>query len=545
MADGTQSAFAFPLARAGSRLRPGEIIVDLFAGGGGASTGLAQAIGQEPHVSINHNPIALAMHAANHPHTRHMAEDVFHTHPRRATQGRAVGWMHASPDCTHFSQAKGGQPRNGAIRSLSWVVLWWAGTVRPRIISLENVRQILQWGPLVAKRCKHTGRVLKLDGTVAAPGERVPIAQQHLVPDPAHKGRTWRRFVGLLRGMGYAVEWRELRACDYGAGTSRTRLFMIARCDGESICWPAPSHGTPGRPPLVRAADCIDWTIPGRSIFDRPRPLADATLRRIARGVHRYVLNAAQPFIVEHANASNSGIFSTQAPLGTQCAAVKGGHFAAVAPVLVQAGHGEGTAAAPRRSYGANSIRGPVGTTTASGGHAIASAHIVKWRGDSDGHPVDAPLPTITSGAGAARPAGCAHAMAVSSAVLEQLSPDHEAGALRVAAFLINYYGNGQALDLRESVDTITTRDRLALVTVTVQGTPYVIVDIRLRMLTPRELFTAQGFPPDYVIDRTADGRRLTISQQVALVGNSVSPQPMRALADANLPPAIAQQVAA
>jgi len=610
MADGNQRAFNFPRKALVSALRPGEIVVDFFAGGGGASEALRQALGRDPDVAVNHDHLAIGLHAANHPFTRHMEADVWTVDILREVAGRPVGWFHASPDCTHFSQAKGGQPRSRATRSLSWVVLKVAGTLAragsaPRIISLENVEQILTWGPLVAKRCKATGRVIKLDGTVAAPGEQVSVWQQTLVPDKRHAGRTWQQFIAALRALGYAVEWRKLIASDYGAGTSRKRLFLIARRDGHPIVWPAPTHGKAhGLLPLVTAADCIDFTIPCPSIFTRKKPLADATMRRIAKGVKRYVIDAAEPFIVQCANASANGVAASSEPLGTITAWPKGGTHAVVAPTLVQAAHGDGQPGrAQRWGSGCRAVTETLGTVTASGGHAVAAAHLVKFRGDSKGAPADEPMPTITSGAGAKRPAGAAHAMGVITAFLEQanggyyngdghdlrkpvptitgtgsqsrlatahlaklrgtssaadvadplhtisaggehhavvectLSPEHEAGALRVAAFLINYYGNGQALDLREPVDTITTRDRLALVTVLVQGTPYVIVDIGLRMLRREELFRAQGFPPDYIIDTTADGRKLSISASVRMVGNSVSPPPLCALARANLDP--------
>lgn len=690
MADGSRSpqqAFHFPNMTATSRLRPGEIVVDLFAGGGGASHALETALARAVDIAINHNPWAIGMHAANHPYTRHLCEDVWAADPVREVMGRRVGWLHASPDCTHFSQAKGGQPRDRATRSLSWVVLKWAGRLRrrdlqPRVISLENVEQILKWGPLVAKRDKTTGRVLKLDGTVAARGERVPLDQQFLVPDKRREGKTWRQFVRALRALGYAVEWSKLRACDYGAGTSRQRLFMVARCDGEPICWPAPTHGPGRETPYVTAADSIDWGIPCPSIFERRRPLADATLRRIARGVRRYVLDSAEPFIVgvggrmgqtverstgtpmqtltakadacvcsptlvECANASADGTARADLPLRTITAWPKGGAHAVAAPLLVQVAHGEGKPDGVKRwGTGARSAEEPTGTVTASGSggyalaapvlvqtgygeregqaprsldlaqplgvmpaggvkHAIAAAALVKFRGESDGGTVADPLPTITSGAGAARPAGAAHALGVIAAHLEQanggfyvgdgrsageplstitssgtqqrlvaanmvtmrgdnigapasdplrtltaggehhgvvactLSPEHEAGALRVAAFLLRYYGmGGQHGELDDPVATITTKDRLALVTVAVQGVPHVIVDIGLRMLQRHELFRAQGFPPEYVIDRTADGTPLSASRSVSMVGNSVSPPPLRAIVIANLDPA-------
>lgn len=655
MADG-QHAFGFhPLPT--SRLRPGEIVVDLFAGGGGASTALEQALQRPVDIAINHDRFAVGMHAANHPLTRHLREDVWVANPRELVGDRRVGWLHASPDCTHFSQAKGGQPRSRATRSLSWVVLKWAGAVRPRIISLENVTQIQKWGPLVAKRDAATGRVLKLDGSIAAPGERVPVGEQFLIPDKRHAGRTWRNFIAALRGLGYAVEWRALRACDYGAGTSRTRLFLIARRDGEPIQWPEPTHG-PQWEPFVTAADCIDWSIPCPSIFERKKPLADATCRRIARGIKRYVIDAAKPFIVgdeygpsgspgafpesvagggvdrrasacdealrsarvheeqawpgagesaihrthgpirtgnsapvaahadarapfltEHANASRQASWSANDPLRTQCANVKGGHFALAAATLVQAAHGEGNGATKRRGSGAHDVQQPVGTVPAGGNSfALASATLVQTGyGERDGQAPRAldlqqPLGTVVGGASKhalvtafleqangggpnGNPARARDAREPLSAITGTgsqqrvvtctLSPDVEAGALRVAAFLATYYGNGDAVSLRDPLDTVTTRDRLALVTVTIRGTPYVIVDIGLRMLKPHELYRAQGFPAEYTIDRTADGTPMTISQQVRMVGNSVSPPPLCALATANLDAVIPRAVAA
>lgn len=586
MADGTPRGFNFPLPQQ-SALRPGEIVVDLFAGGGGASEGLKQALGIDPALAYNHDADAIGMHAANHPLTQHHREDIWHADPRVDVAGRPVGWFHASPDCTHFSQAKGGQPRNRKIRALTWVVLKWAGQLAgvgcaPRIISLENVRQILTWGPLVAKRDKATGRVLTLEQVpcpetgrmvyrVADPGERVPVELQQLVPDKRHAGRTWRQFIAALEALGYVAEWRVLSAADYGAGTSRERLFLVARRDGEPIRWPEPTHG-PGRPlPHVSAAECLDFSIPCPSIFDRARPLADATLRRIARGVKRHVLDAAEPFfITEFANASSGRTWSGGEPLRTQCAGVKGGHFAVVtpvlagvggragqtnprsggqpmhtitakadtaviAPVLMQAAHGEGRPDGVKRwGSGVRSVRQPTSTVTASGsgGQAVIAAFLEQANGGGpNGNPAPArscrqPVSAITASGSQQR---------LVTADLAHLSPEAEAGALRVAAFLINYYGQGTALDLDAALPTVTTRDRMALVTVVIQGTPYVIVDIGLRMLKPHELYRAQGFPVGYIHDRTADGRLLSVSAQVRMVGNSVSPPPLRAVAEANL----------
>ncbi|KIP82106.1 DNA methyltransferase [Stenotrophomonas maltophilia] len=621
MADGSRS-FNFPAPQR-SRLRPSEIVVDLFAGGGGASEGLKQALGIDPALAYNHDELAIGMHAANHPLTEHHREDIWHADPRVDVAGRPVGWFHASPDCTHFSQAKGGQPRSRKTRALSWVVLKWIGMLRradllngtntaPRIFSMENVWQMLTWGPLVAKRCKNTGRVIKMDGTVASRGERVPVENQQLIPDKRHSGRTWRQLVAALRAQGYVVEWRKLVASDYGAGTSRERLFVLGRRDGQAIVWPEASHGSaPSQTPRVTAADCLDFSIPCRSIFTRPRPLADATMRRVAKGVIRHVLQAADPFVVpmptasadnaaaaaafiaEHANASNQRTMAADEPLRTVCAGVKGGHFSVVTPILAGVG---GRAAQTEPRSGAD----PLYTMTAKADTALVAPSMVKFRGDSIGHPVTDPVPTITSGAGAARPAGAAHALGISAASLAMLrnnmtgadpkaplstiaaqgkhhglvtahlltktsnhpgaaagaslptitsagnqalvectlSPEQIEGAERVAAFLVKYYGTGaNAPSLLDPMATVTTKDRLALVTVVIKGTPYVIVDIGLRMLKPHELFRAQGFPQGYIIDRTANGTPLKTTAQVRMVGNSVSPPPLRALAESNLDP--------
>lgn len=410
MADGSQTSFHLP-AIGTSRLRPGEIVVDLFAGGGGASEALRQALGRDPDIAINHDADAIGMHAANHPYTQHHCEDVWHADPVAEVAGRPVGWLHASPDCTHFSQAKGGQPRDRATRSLSWVVLKWAGMLAragsaPRILSLENVRQILQWGPLVAKRDPETGRVLRRDSAggwaVAAPGERVPVHEQWLVPDKRHAGRTWRSFVAALRALGYAVEWRRLVASHYGAGTTRERLFLIARRDGAPIVWPSPTHGkTPGQTAPVAAADCIDWSIPCRSIFNRPRPLADKTMRRIVRGVQRFVLDAAEPFIVGVGGRMGDTL---ERSIGGPMQTITAKADAAVClPFLAPVTHsGDIRVHSPHDPI-------PTITTAQRGELAVIAPHLVKFRGDSGGAPADEPMPTITSGAGAARPAGAAH----------------------------------------------------------------------------------------------------------------------------------------
>ena len=662
-----------------------EIVVDFFCGGGGAGTGLEIGLGRVVNVAKNHSPQAISMHTVNHPGAQHFTTDVFEGDPDTECGGKAVGWFHMSPDCTHHSQAAGGQPRKREIRNLSWIGLKWGGKKHPRVISLENVKQILQWGRLIAKRDKATGRVVTLDqvphptkkgktsNRVAAPGEQVPVSNQFLVPDPKQRGRTWHRFVALLEGMGYVVEWKVIRACDFGAPTSRERLFMIARCDGQPIVWPEPTHAknpVKGQQKWKTAADCIDFSDLGKSIFGRKKDLAEATLRRVAKGMKKFVIDSPAPFIVPIANWSGESVQSAGEPLRTITSYPKGGAFSVVSPVIapathqgsdrindpldplptvtcanrgeltlisptliqsgygerpgqeprvpgvdqplgtvvaggvkhalasaciVQAGHGEGSGANKRRSHGVNDICGPVGTVTASGGgqsvsaavmiqanggfntvHAkdirdpmttvtntgsqqqLATANLVHLRGNCDARDVSDPLHTISAGGqhhglvsafmerafggsigqGLEDPAPTitAGGGGKSSLISLTLSPEQEAGALRVAAFLISYYGTENVSACDAPAPTITTKDRLALVTVMVQGTPYVLVDICLRMLKPVELYKAQGFPADYIITHGADGKPFTITQQVHMCGNSVSPPPMAALARANDP---------
>ena len=527
-----------------------EIIVDLFAGGGGMSTAMHNAVGISPHIACNHDADAISMHEVNHPQTEHYQADVFELDPHLATRGRPVGLLHASPDCTHHTQAAGGQPRDRKIRALSWVVLRWAGQIRPRVITLENVRQITKWGPLVARRDRKTGRVIKTDGTVAARGEVVPLKQQYLIPDPKRIGKTWLRFVRVLEDHGYHVEWRMLCAADYGAPTTRERLFMVARRDGLPVVWPEPTHfkqPARGQKRWRSAAECIDWSIPGKSIFGREKPLAENTLKRIAKGIRRFVLDNPHPFIV-----ASSGDTSAMGQV----------------PVLVNAGHGEGQGATRRRGFGSRDPQQPLGTVTASGsgGHAVACAWLMQANGGyydisntAGGRAMAEPLSTITN-SGSQQQLLSAHLMrqfgtstgsdlrdpvgtimadgaggktGVVECLLEN-EEDNTARALRVAAFLANYYNNGRARDPDLPTDRLTTRDRLALVTVYIAGVPWVIVDIRLRMLVPHELYKAQGFPPDYIFTHGHDGRIFTKSAQVRMCGNSVSPPPATALLRAN-----------
>lgn len=454
-----------------------ELVVDLFAGGGGASTGIEQAIGRHVDIAVNHDPAAVALHQANHPQTQHFVSDVFEVDPLVVTGGQPVGLLWASPDCKHFSKAKGGKPVSKKIRGLAWVVVKWARLVRPRVICLENVEEFQTWGPLAS------------DGR----------------PCPERKGSTFQRWVAQLRSLGYAVEWRELRACDYGAPTIRKRLFLVARRDGQPIQWPAPTHAQkPARGSGLKAwrtaAECIDWTLPCPSIFERERPLAEATLRRIAHGVRRYVLEAAQPFVVRigHTGHSDAGkARSAAAPLSTITS--KAEHCLAV-PTLVQTGYGERPGQAPR----VPGLDKPLGTAVDGQKHALVAAFLAKHYGGVVGSDLRSAIGTVTS-------------------------VDHHS---LVQAFLIRYFGSDQDPRLDGPLHTITTKHRDAVVTV--HGQDYVISDIGMRMLQPRELYRAQGFPEHYVIDRGADGRQLTKAEQVRMCGNSVCPPIAAALVRAN-----------
>lgn len=575
----------------------GELIIDNFAGGGGASTGIELALGRRVDIAINHDPEAVAMHTANHPETKHYCESVWEIDPREVTQGRPVGLVWLSPDCKHFSKAKGGKPVEKKIRGLAWVALRWAAVARPRVIMLENVEEFRTWGPLV----------------VDSEGKAKPC--------PKNKGREFNSFCNALRRHGYHVEHRELRACDYGTPTIRKRLFLIARRDGRPIVWPEATHYDPtdkrfkerkGRilnpdgvvmQPWRTAAECIDFTLPCPSIFERQKPLADATLRRIAKGIMRYVVNAAEPFIVgenngttksnlatrhsyppktevrsgtkglggrtvgevcghgnpevfgrnlpsgsrriapvltEHANASTPRCMPADEPLRTICAQTKGGHHALIAPTLVQTGYGEREGQAPR----ALNMDKPLGTLVGSQKHALVSAFMAKHYGGVVGHSLQGePLHTVTSSD---------HNSLVTSNLVklrnncvgqDNREPIHTitGGAehfAEVRAFLIKYYGSDQDPRLEEPLHTVTTKDRYGLVTVA--GEEYAIADIGLRMLAPKELFKAQGFPDSYITDWGIDhnGQRinLTKSAQVRMCGNSVCPPLAAAIVRANLP---------
>lgn len=519
-----------------------EITVDGFCGGGGWSTGFEFAIGRPVDIGINHDKYAIAMHKKNHPFTEHYNENIFEVDPYKATKGRPVGWAHFSPDCTHFSRAKGGTPVKKSIRGLAWVVTKWAGTVHPRIISMENVPEFMSWGSLCARRNKD-GRIYRMDGTLAEKGTYVPYSEQQLVPNKKKQGKTFKRFINVMKSFGYKCEWKILTASDYGAPTIRKRLFIIFRNDGKSIIFPNPTHGNPESEevksgkllPWHTAAECINWDLECPSIFERKKPLAENTLRRIAKGIQKFVIENPNPFIIQvNHGGDNFRGQEVDKPMPTITA--KHG-FGVVAPTLIQY-HGEQSKNEVRgqilekplqtvdtaNRYGlvtafmskyfdgnyqgcGSSVDEPLHTITAVDHNALAAVHITQFNNHCIGQKVDEPLKTITCGEG-------------------------HFGEVR--AFLIKYYSGESGQKVNEPLHTIRTKDCFGLVTI--KGVDYAIVDIGLRMLTPRELYNAQGFPTDYEIETDCYGNKYPKTKQVARCGNSVPPPFATALARANAP---------
>lgn len=542
----------------------GELIVDNFAGGGGASTGIEMATGISVDIAINHDPEAIRMHKANHPSTKHYCESVWDVKPLEACEGRPVGLAWFSPDCKHFSKAKGGKPKDKTIRGLAWVALRWAALVRPRVIMLENVEEFKTWGPL-----NRSHRPIK-----------------------AKQGDTFRKFVGQLEGLGYTVEYRELTAADYGAPTMRKRFFLVARCDGKQIIWPEPTHGPRDSvqvkagllEPYVGAYTQLDFSLPCPSIFDTSeeikekygiravRPLAAKTMERIARGLKKFVIDNAEPFIVQvnHSGSSWDYCKNMNEPLpvitakhgfgivepllapymGTNTTNHPGGYCenpihtittgnqqCLISPTLIQY-HSETSEKEVRgqsiedpimtvdgsNRYGlvtsflhkyfdggykgsGDSLENPLPTVTAWDHNSVVTANLIQMNNHCDGRDITEPIPTITAG-------------------------DGHFGEVR--AFLIKYYGSGTGQNIKEPLDTVTERDRFGLVTI--HGVEYQIVDIGLRMLEPKELYGCQGFPEDYIIDRDYTGKEYPRSEQVRRCGNAVCPPIPAALVRANLP---------
>ena len=491
-----------------------EIIVDSFAGGGGASTGISLAIGRSVDIAINHDPDAIAMHKVNHPDTEHYCESVWEVDPRKATRGRPVALFWLSPDCKHFSKAKGGKPVEKGIRGLAWLAVRWAATVKPRVIILENVEEFKTWGPLL----------------------------KNGMPDPDKKGRTFQAFINALKRQGYQVQHKELRACDYGAPTIRKRFFLIARCDGLPIVWPEPTHGDPESAkvkagilkPWRTAAEIIDWSLPCPSIFERKRPLVDNTMRRIARGIQKFVMENPKPFIMQAYGGGYTGAgqsidsplptitqrdhnflvtpfitrqfgqsigHSVDDPLGTITAG-GGGKSQLIAPTLIQY-HSE-TANHEARGQ---ALDKPIMTLDTSPRYGLVTSFLTKFYGTNTGQQLTEPLQTVTAGG-------------------------NHFGEVRT--FLMQYYGASVGQVVTDPLFTVTTKDRFGLVTV--HGQDYQIADIGMRMLEPRELFNATGFPATYIIDHDSNGTKLSKFTQVARCGNAVPPDFALNLTRANLP---------
>lgn len=568
------------------------ITVVLFAGLGGACDGLEEA-GCPVAVANNHDDVALAAHAARHPHTRHVRGDIFDVDPIAATGGRPVKILWASPDCRDHSVAKGGAPRSPRVRSLAWQVCRWAGLTAPEVIFLENVREIRGWGPLVAKRCRTTGRVLKLDGTVAAPGEHVPVREQQLVRDKRHLGRIFRAWVRHLRGLGYDYQDRDLCCADYGVPTSRRRFFAVARRDGRPIVWPERTHAPRkqakelGLKPWVAAATILDWSLPIPSIFDRPRPLAEATMRRIAEGMRRFVLDNPAPFLIPLTHTGPARIHPAEEPLRTITTAHRG-ELALIAPTMVSVAHGEASPGGSKRwgagcrapeeplptvlasggshgiacatliqaGYGEREgqaprvldIEAPIGTQVGANKFALVAAWMVQHNLDAVGHEASAPVSTMTTRV-TQQQVGAAYL----TKFQQNSSGQHPAepidtimaGATRfaaVAAFFTKYYGEGgTAQDCGLPMDTLTTLARFGLVTVTIEGEPYVVTDIGMRMLSPEEAAAAHELTLPKAITINGQTRPLTKSQAMRLIGNSVPKRMARLLAEANVVHALAR----
>lgn len=575
-----------------------EKILDSFAGGGGASTGIELATGRIVTWAINHDRDAIRQHKANHPYTMHYQASVWDLDPVEITKGQPVGLAWFSPECKHFSKAKGKALRDRKIRGLAWIVLRWAGTVRPRVIVLENVEEFQTWGPV------RKGKPVKKKA-----------------------GQTFRKFISQLQDLGYHVEYRELVAADYGAPTTRKRFVLVARCDGKPIVWPEPTHA-PRDSEAVRsgklkpwrsAAEIIDWSLPSYSIFDSKqeikekygvnavRPLADNTLRRVIRCVEKFTIRSGEPFILECNHGGDGHTRGTDAPLNTITGKYTGGLCEPViAPITVTN---------TTNSVGSMASE-PVHTVTTAGNQMLVSANLMSIGQTGGGdriRDVREPAPTTVS-----KQEACLVAANLIQYHTEQTENVRASGLNApiatidasnrhglVSAQLVEYYGNGNPLSVREPMHTITAHDREALcaahvvefkgqdigqspdkplrtitasagefavcraviakagnrdlghwpqirallnrycgyslaedevILLLIHGIAYIIVDITLRMLTPRELYNAMGFPPDYIIDRDYEGKPYAKSTQVARCGNAVCPPLAEAMVRANLP---------
>ena len=543
----------------------GELVVDNFAGGGGASTGIELATGYSVDIAINHDPEAIKMHRANHPYTKHYCEDVWQVDPVAACKGHPVGLAWFSPDCKHFSKAKGGKPKDKFIRGLAWVACRWAGLVRPRVIMLENVEEFKTWGPL--NRGHH--------------------------PIKSKQGKTFEKFVQQLTDLGYEVQFKELVAADYGAPTMRKRFFMIARCDGKPIVWPDPTHAPADSEavkagllkPYVGAYTQLDFSLPCPSIFDTSeeikekygiravRPLAPKTMERIARGLKKFVLENPEPFIIQCNHSGERKPNDIRDPMPT----ITGKHgYGIVEPYMVQIGQTGFTADRSKdvreplttivsknehcliepklapymgtntTNHPGGNCKDPIHTITTGNQQCLISPTLIQYhsetaKGEVRGQSIDEPIMTVdgsnryglvTSFLSKFYKTGIGQDIREPLGTVTANAGGGHFGEVR--AFLIKYYGQGTGQDIKEPLDTVTARDRFGLVTI--EGVEYQIVDIGLRMLEPRELYGCQGFPDDYIIDHDYTGKTYPRSEQVRRCGNAVCPPIPAALVRANLP---------
>ena len=588
-----------------------EMLVDNFAGGGGASTGIELATGRIVNIAVNHDRAAIEMHERNHPYTEHFCEDVWQIDPKKVTGGRPVAIVWGSPDCTHFSKAKGGTPVSKKVRGLAWVLCKWAGTVKPRVIIMENVEEFMTWGPVIPMR--KNGRCLKKvyekgkkkpKLVVAEKGEVLTEDQQVFIPDKERAGQTFNRFVGQLRALGYEVAWKVMRACDYGAPTSRKRFFLIARRDGQPIVFPKPTHGEgKGLKPFRTAAECIDWSIPGKSIFGRKKPLSVNTMKRIARGLDKFVIKSPKPFIM--CNNTNNVPHGVDEPMPTVTTGVRN---YICTPSLVQY-HGEQSEKEvrgqridkplntidTRNRYGISSaflskyysgekqsgadVQEPMPTVTAIDHNALVGVCLSSRYGDGSdgrGQELDKPMPTVT---------GTNHSHLLGANLIKYYSGEEQAQSVNAplhtitteprfylaSSHICTFRKNTDGQDVRQPLTTVTTKEHHAeirtylakltgnetelglwnevrkllneyagysiaddeILILDIGGVPHYISDVTMRMLEPKELAKAQGFPDDYVLQVSDSYSK---SAQIARIGNSVCPVMAEVLVRANLP---------
>ena len=541
-----------------------DLIIDCFAGGGGASVGIEMALGRSVDIAINHDPAAILMHKTNHPNTLHLTEDIFKVDLQKYVGNRHVALMWASPDCTSHSKAKGGKPREAGLRILPWAVYKHAKAILPDVIIMENVEEIQQWGPL----------------------------DEQGYPIKERKGEEYQKFVGKMKCLGYAFDSRELVAADYGAPTTRKRWYAIFRRDGKPIIWPVPTHnknGSCGLKKWVPVSTVLDFTDLGKSIFGRKKPLAENTTRRIARGLQKFVFESQEPFIIRldkdimvtHLASGESALLNpyidkayggnysgcgskADRPLHTITTV---DHNRLVTPYIVPIGYGERDGQKPR----VNDVKEALGTIVASGTkHYCCAPFLIQYHSEQSnkevrGQTVDTPIRTIdTSNRYGAVMAFLIkyYGTCTGQSILEPIhtittSPGHfgqisvltvkleellKAGVSKevaekcthVSEFIVEYYGNGVGQTVDSPLHTIVTKDRFALITVIADE--YVILDIFLRMLTAEELKLAQGFPKDYIIDRDYRWNIYPVSERVKRIGNSVVPIMAQVLVEANCP---------